>query len=143
MSDSKIRIGVLTVEVVERAAAGESVDWKSYAESRLTRLRLLAQGTGVRLQACRNVNSHGAGRCILGRPAHSLERREGLSPSAAEALAKHKGDLFLDGLTTFRCRWQRLWRDIRERSTSAVSPKFRMLSQRRWLNTGPGSALTA
>ena len=100
MSNSKIRTGVLTVEVVQRAAAGEFVDWKSYERIETDGARLLAQGTGYSLSGLAEISTDVAGD-YAGRPgALHLEGVKDLTPSAAEALAKHKGDLFLDGLTS-------------------------------------------
>ncbi len=103
MSDSKIRIGVLTVEVVERAAAGESVDWNSYRQIEDDAAGLLVQRVAERkITSLSKMSATGDSiDVVLGRfPAIHLNGVKDLSPNAAKALAQHKGDLYLAGLTT-------------------------------------------
>jgi hypothetical protein len=103
MSDSKNKTGVLTVDVVERAAAGEVVDWNSYRQIEDDAAGLLVQRVGERKITCLSKMSATGDSIdvVHGRfPAIHLAGVKYLSPNAAKALAQHKGDLYLDGLTT-------------------------------------------
>lgn len=103
MSNSKIRTGVLTVDVVERAAAGEGVDWNSYSRIEDDAAGLLVQRVrGRKITCLSKLSATGDSIDVVrGRfPAIHLDGVKDLSPNAAKALAQHKGDLYLDGLTT-------------------------------------------
>ena len=94
---------MLTVDVVERAAAGDVVDWNSYhqieddAAGRLVqmvrerRIKNMSELTASWDSSCPFLDKF---------PTIHLSGLTNLSLGAAKAIAKHKGDLYLDGLTT-------------------------------------------
>jgi hypothetical protein len=103
MSDSNTKTGALTADVVERAAAGDVVDWNSYRQIEDDAAGLLVQR--VRERRIKNMSELTAAwdsSCAVMDhfPAIHLAGLKELSRNAAKALAKHKGDLYLDGLTT-------------------------------------------
>ena len=101
-NDSTDKTGVLTVDLIDRAADGYEVDWNSYcqieddAAGRLVqmvrerRIKNMSELTAVWDSGCAVMNSF---------PAIHLAGLTNLSPGAAKALALHEGDLYLDGLT--------------------------------------------